>query len=51
MNSTVLYESYARGKKTIFRIRPTNFFKKKTFPWPAKLNKIGLFWTNKMLIQ
>lgn len=50
IDSTVLYESFARGQKTIFfDIRPTNKFLEKTryFAWPNKLNKNGPFWESK----
>jgi surface carbohydrate biosynthesis protein len=50
IDSTVLYESFARGKKTIFfDIRPTNKYLKKMrhFAWPKKLKNNGPFWTNK----
>ncbi len=50
IDSTVLYETFARGGKTaFFDIRPTNDFLKKNrhFAWPAKLNKSGPFWTDK----
>lgn len=50
IDSTVLYESFARGEKTIFfDIRPTNKYLKKVrhFAWPKKFKKNGQFWTNK----
>ena len=50
IDSTVLYESFARGRKTVFfDIRPKNDFleKNRHFAWPLKLNKNGPFWTDK----
>ena len=49
IDSTLLYESFGRGHKTIFfDIRPTNYFLKKRrhFAWPNKFDKKGFFWTN-----
>ena len=49
IDTTVLYESLARGTKTIFcDIRPSNKFLDKTryFGWPKKFKKHGPFWTS-----
>ena len=50
IDSTLQYESFARGIKTIFfDIRPKNNYlaKKRHFGWPKKYEKDGLFWTSK----
>ena len=50
IDSTLLYESFGRGIKTIFcDIRPKNNFLKKRrhFGWPKKYNHRGFFWLNK----
>lgn len=47
IDSTLLYESFGRGTKTIFfDIRPNNSFLKKRrhFGWPKKFNQEGPFW-------
>ena len=47
IDSTLLYESFGRGTKTIFfDIRPNNSFLKKRrhFAWPKKFNQEGPFW-------
>ena len=49
IDSTLLYESFARGTKTIFfDIRPNNNFLKKRrhFGWPKKFNQEGPFWSS-----
>ncbi len=49
IDTTVLYESFARGTKTVFcDIRPSNKFLDKTryFGWPKKFKKEGPFWTS-----
>ncbi len=49
IDTTVLYESLARGTKTVFcDIRPSNKFLDKTryFGWPKKFKKHGPFWTS-----
>tara|TARA_B100001057_G_C22871317_1_gene959020 strand:- start:11756 stop:12940 length:1185 start_codon:yes stop_codon:yes gene_type:complete len=49
IDSTLLYESFGRGSKTIFfDIRPSNKYLDKTrhFGWPKKFSKIGPFWTS-----
>ena len=49
IDSTLLYESFARGTKTIFfDIRPKNSYlaKKRHFAWPKKYKKDGPFWTS-----
>lgn len=49
IDSTLLYESFGRGNKTVFfDIRPFNQFLKKNrhFAWPLKLKKNGPFWTS-----
>ncbi len=50
IDSTLLYEAFGRGVKTIFcDIRPKNKFLEKTrhFAWPKKYPKQGFFWLNK----
>ena len=50
IDSTLLYEAFGRGIKTIFcDIRPKNEFLKKTrhFAWPKKYSKQGFFWLSK----
>jgi len=50
IDSTLLYEAFGRGIKTIFcDIRPKNKFLEKTrhFAWPKKYLKQGFFWLNK----
>ena len=47
IDSTLLYESFGRGNKTIFfDVRPSNKFldKKRHFAWPKKFSKSGPFW-------
>jgi surface carbohydrate biosynthesis protein len=47
IDSTLLYESFGRGNKTIFfDVRPSNKFLDKTrhFAWPKKFSKSGPFW-------
>lgn len=47
LDSTLLYESFGRGLKTIFcDVRPTNNFlsKNRHFGWPKKFPKSGPFW-------
>ncbi len=47
IDSTLLYESFGRGNKTIFfDVRPSNKFLDKTrhFAWPKKFPKSGPFW-------
>lgn len=49
IDSTLLYESFARGAKTIFfDIRPKNSYlaKKRHFAWPKIYKKDGPFWTS-----
>lgn len=50
LDSTLLYEAFSRGIKTIFcDIRPKNKHLKKNrhFGWPKKFSSNGIFWTNK----
>ncbi len=50
IDSTLLYEAFGRGIKTIFcDIRPKNNFLERTrhFAWPKKYPKQGFFWLNK----
>ena len=47
IDSTLLYESFGRGNKTIFfDVRPTNrnLYKLRRFGWPNKFPKSGPFW-------
>lgn len=49
IDSTLLYESFGRGTKTIFfDIRPSNKFlsRNRHFGWPKKYPRSGAFWTN-----
>lgn len=51
IDSTLLYEAFSRGVKTIFcDIRPNNKFLSKTrhFAWPKKLKASGPFWLSKI---
>ena len=50
LNSTLGYESFARGTKTIFfSLRPKkNFLLSLKFGWPAKINNRGYFWTDSL---
>ena len=47
IDSTLLYESFGRGNKTIFfDVRPTNksLYNLRHFAWPSKFKKSGPFW-------
>ena len=49
IDSTLLYESFGRGNKTIFfDVRPSNKYLDNTrhFAWPKKFPKSGPFWTS-----
>ena len=51
IDSTLLYESFSRGIKTIFfDIRPHNKYllKNRHFGWPKRFSSRGPFWTNKL---
>lgn len=50
LNSTLGYESFTRGTKTIFfSLRPKKkFLLSLKFGWPAKINNRGYFWTDSL---
>ena len=50
IDSTLLYESFGRGSRTVFcDLRPKDKFLKKNryFGWPKKFSTQGPFWTSK----
>ena len=49
MNSTLLYESFGRGNKTVFFSYRKMFypFNSRKFGWPANLKLNDKFWTSK----
>lgn len=48
IDSTLLYESIARGNRTAFFTLRNAFDPSRKFAWPADYPESGPFWTNKM---
>jgi surface carbohydrate biosynthesis protein len=54
IDSSLLYESLALGKKTIFfncRVMDDYLEKNRHFGWPKKFNSDGVFWTNNLSLD
>ena len=54
IDSSLLYESLALGKKTIFfncRVLDDFLKKNRHFGWPKKFNNDGVFWTNNLSLD
>ena len=52
IDSSLLYESIALGKKTIFfncRVLDSYLKENRYFAWPKKMDRAGLFWTDDLL--
>ena len=52
IDSSLLYESIALGKKTIFfncRVLDSYLKENRYFAWPKKMDSAGLFWTDDLL--
>ncbi|MDI7182281.1 LA_1612 family putative O-antigen biosynthesis protein [Leptospira santarosai] len=48
IDSTLIYESIARGNRTVFFTLRSSFDSSRKFAWPADYPDSGPFWTNKM---